>query len=560
MIRLILNRPRGLLLAFCLVVPLRQGIAQNACGCPEVCNPCSGGISVLKIKYNGQTSVLVTVFDNVLIPFTGIVGPGQSFDVLGQSNGKFSGPNIYMMVNGGLNATIFVNCSLQFDPATNYGAFSIISASSKNGGTLCCSSNNGITLPPVINGCPTDIQITAADNCKAIVGWTPPTVDGCDPIMTTDHAPGSSFDLGTTTVTYTARNASPTATLCKFNVVVKDATAPVVVTPTASATLNAGSDCKAIATWTAPVFSDNCGSVTISSTANSGATFPLGTTDVTYTAKDNAGNTTTSKFKIIVKDVVSPTVTSSTADVEVNLVTGCSANVSWQPPTFSDACSGLSKVTSNFQPGNSFPVGATEVVYTATDKSGNTATSKFNVKVKDANAPVIKDCPHDITVEASLLPGSESVVWTPPTATDDCSVLTLTSTAEPGTLFKIGTTPVIYTVEDASGNTASCSFKVNVVWESAELDVVQLVTPDANDVNDHWIIGNIEKYKENKVVIVDRWGSEVYSELNYDNGQRVWDGNSSKGSSVPTGTYFYTITIHSGPNVVEKRGFIEVVR
>jgi gliding motility-associated-like protein len=79
-------------------------------------------------------------------------------------------------------------------------------------------------------------------------------------------------------------------------------------------------------------------------------------------------------------------------------------------------------------------------------------------------------------------------------------------------------------------------------------------------VNDTWIIGNIELYKENKVTIVDRWGSVVYTESGYDNEQRVWRGRNAQGSLVPAGTYFYTISVRSGNQNSETRGFIEVVR
>ncbi|MEO5571801.1 MAG: T9SS type A sorting domain-containing protein, partial [Bacteroidia bacterium] len=46
--------------------------------------------------------------------------------------------------------------------------------------------------------------------------------------------------------------------------------------------------------------SDNCGTASLSSTHNPGATFPLGTTNVTYTADDGNGNTATCSFTITV--------------------------------------------------------------------------------------------------------------------------------------------------------------------------------------------------------------------------------------------------------------------
>ncbi|MBN1596766.1 MAG: HYR domain-containing protein, partial [Bacteroidales bacterium] len=62
------------------------------------------------------------------------------------------------------------------------------------------------TQEPVISGCPADInQGTDVAGCNAAVTWTEPTAyDNCDGAMTyttRSHAPGATFNAGTTTVT-----------------------------------------------------------------------------------------------------------------------------------------------------------------------------------------------------------------------------------------------------------------------------------------------------------------------------------------------------------------------
>ena len=52
--------------------------------------------------------------------------------------------------------------------------------------------------------------------------------------------------------------------------------------------------------WTAPTATDNSGTQTLTSTHNPGDSFPVGTTSVTYTATDAAGNTATCRFDVIV--------------------------------------------------------------------------------------------------------------------------------------------------------------------------------------------------------------------------------------------------------------------
>ncbi|HTE29055.1 MAG TPA: HYR domain-containing protein [Chryseolinea sp.] len=558
-----LNLLSGLLIFVCVFLTYGLSYGQSGCGCPlpGQCSPCNGGISKLTLAYHGVIPLTVRVYDNSSMPFIGVVQPGTNFDVIAESGGKFSGTDVYIWIGGSFHHNIPITCGgLSFDPTTNYGWFTIVSAESKDGGTLCCSTNNGANNPPTIFGCPTDIQVVAGSTCSMPVSWIEPQTDQCA-IFTSTHSPGTVFSPGTVTVTYTATNSNNKSSTCSFNVTVIDTTKPVLVSGPAPITLNADASCMAVATWTAPTFSDNCTSTPlITSTRVSGSSFILGKTDVTYTAKDVAGNTTQYTFSVTVKDVIPPTVTNCPADVVLTVTGNCKAKASWTPPTFTDACPGMVNVTPSHNPGMDFPVGTTEVTYTAVDLASNVTQCKFNVVVKDQVKPVMSGCPQDITVTTSAPPGAVAVDWSLPTATDECALASLVGSHEPGATFPIGTTTVTYTATDISGNTSVCSFNVTVGWENASLDIVQLLTPDGNTVNDEWVIGNIEKYENNKVIIVDRWGNVIYSATRYDNERNIWKGENGSGHLVPTGTYFYTISIHSGPSVFEKKGFIEVVR
>ena len=56
------------------------------------------------------------------------------------------------------------------------------------------------------------------------------------------------------------------------------------------------------------------------------------------------------------------------------------ATVSWTPPNATDN-SGTQTLSSDYSPGDSFPIGTTTVTYTSTDESGNTNTCTFDVVV-----------------------------------------------------------------------------------------------------------------------------------------------------------------------------------
>lgn len=533
--------------------------AQTGCDCPGICQPCDGGIISLTLKYTGNYA-LVSVFDNSPVPlFAQSLGPGDIFRVNPASGGKFDGNYLFFYTIFS-NVTMDVSCSLEFDPSEVHGSFTIVSAVSKNGGTLCCTSNVGDTQPPVISGCPATITVDATTECSAIVEWPDPVATDCnlDTLIST-HKPGSEFPIGNTTVVYTAKDFNNNTSTCSFTVTVNDKTPPILVTSPGTMTLSADANCKAKATWAPPTFTDNCGVVTLTSSPSSNTFFSLGTTEVTCTAKDNSGNTTLCKFNVIVKDQTAPVVTNCPGPITINADATCKAKATWTPPVFTDNCSSVTVISSH-SPGIEFPVGTTEVTYSANDVAGNTTLCKFDVIVKDTVFPVISACPDDIIVTTTNPSGEVSVDWDPIVAEDDCALSEETASHEPGDLFPIGTTLVAYTAKDHSGNVDSCTFQVTVVYENTTLEIVQLITPDGNGVNDEWVIGNIEKYETNKVVIVDRWGSLVYSATGYNNNNKVWNGQNSNGNMVPTGTYFYTISVHSGSTAIEKKGFIELVR
>ena len=56
-----------------------------------------------------------------------------------------------------------------------------------------------------------------------------------------------------------------------------------------------------VVTWSEPTASDNSGSVTLTSSHESGEAFPIGVTVVTYTAVDAASNMVSSSFAVLIE-------------------------------------------------------------------------------------------------------------------------------------------------------------------------------------------------------------------------------------------------------------------
>lgn len=85
-----------------------------------------------------------------------------------------------------------------------------------------------------------------------------------------------------------------------------------------------------------------------------------------------------------------------------------------------------------------------------------------NLATIDVTAPVINNCPEDITIQTALGDTAVAVTWTEPTAVDDSGPVTSSSSSIPGDSFPVGTTVVVYTFSDDSANSAVCSFSITV--------------------------------------------------------------------------------------------------
>jgi hypothetical protein len=226
--------------------------------------------------------------------------------------------------------------------------------------------------------------------------------------------------------------------------------------------------CSAVATWTQPTATDNCPGLVITSNHNPGESFPIGTTNVVYTATDASGNTATCSFNVIVKDTQLPTISCPSNIVTTADANACGAIVNYTV-NYSDNCSVTLVQTGGLASGSLFPIGVTTNSFKVTDAGGNTVTCSFTVTVTDNKPPVITGCPSDITINTANGICSAVANWIAPTATDNCTVTSFTSTHTPGANFAKGVTTVTYTATDAAGNTTTCSFTVTVVDNQAPL-------------------------------------------------------------------------------------------
>ncbi len=277
-------------------------------------------------------------------------------------------------------------------------------------------------------------------------------------ITITNNAPAQ-FTLGTTTVTWTISDAFGNSASVTQLITVIDNQPPTISVP-ADVTVSANtgvSYASPVSLGTATAI-DNVGAVI---TNNALTQYPIGTTLVTWTATDAAGNMVTATQKVIVKDDQLPTITAP-GNITVNTNPGeaVAINVALGNATVSD---NVGAVASNNAPA-SYNIGTTIVTWTATDAAGNSANATQTVIVVDNELPTITP-PANITTTVGVSQTHATVTLGTPVFGDNAPGAVVTNNAP--AQFPVGTTIVTWTVTDASGNfnTATQTITVNVADE-----------------------------------------------------------------------------------------------
>ncbi len=324
---------------------------------------------------------------------------------------------------------------------------------------------------------PANISVVAAPgNSSAVVNYPAPSATDnvgvfSGPTRTAGLASGASFPIGVTTVTFSATDAAGNTGSNTFTVTVTepDTTPPVITVPTDIVASTDPGASSAVVTYATPTATDNVG-VTSGPTRTagpaSGASFPLGTTTVTYSAEDAAGNTNTASFTVTVTDDEAPSL-NVPSNIAVSTDPGSdTAVVLYSMPTATDNVAVVSGPTlaTGLASGSAFPVGITTVSYTAADSAGNIGTGSFTVTVSDGENPVVT-VPANISVSTDAAQATALVTYSAPAATDNVGVAsgpTLTAGLASGSPFPVGTTTVTYEATDNAGNIGRASFTVTV--------------------------------------------------------------------------------------------------
>ncbi|MCZ2460561.1 MAG: HYR domain-containing protein, partial [Chitinophagales bacterium] len=285
---------------------------------------------------------------------------------------------------------------------------------------------------------------------------------------------GVAFNVGVTTVTWTATDACSNVSTCSFTVTVTGGGGNLSIVCPQNITVNAiPFFCTGIVNLGTPQTTAGCSPIASVTNNHNSPIFPVGTTIVTWTVTDVAGNTATCQQSVTVVDTQDPFILCpSTRTVNANAGQCYATNVNLGTPFVLDNC-GVQSVTNNAPV--QFPVGNTTVTWTVTDVHGNTSTCTQTVTVRDIQNPTIT-CPPAVTVNANngQCYATNVNLGTPVTA-DNCGVQSVTNNAP--VQFPVGNTTVTWRVTDVHGRQATCTQIVTVVDNQAPVpNVVNLPT------------------------------------------------------------------------------------
>lgn len=214
-----------------------------------------------------------------------------------------------------------------------------------------------------------DAGATASDSCDG---------DLTSAITTTSNVNPSA--VGLYQVQYAVQDSAGHVSSAARSVTVQDTTSPLLTCPSPTVAECTG-DGQALVTPGAGSATDVCSAATV--VGPSAGAYPLGTTPVSYTATDGAGNQASCASSVTVRDTLAPSLTCP-APVTAECTANGHATVQLGAATASDVCTAATVTSPTI---TSFPLGTTQVGYTATDLSGNQAACATTVTVQDTTPP-----------------------------------------------------------------------------------------------------------------------------------------------------------------------------
>lgn len=382
--------------------------------------------------------------------------------------------------------------------------------------------------------------------------------------------------VGTYTVTYNVLDASGNAAVeLSRSITVQDTTSPVIepitlpddLSPNSPYPFELAADANTITvTWPIDVADSDPDVVIACSvdgvdlmqsgplqingdqvTATFSYDFPVGSTIVTCTATDTENPPTEVEFTIDVLDVTAPAAPETPLDDFSSIeATGPSGTtVAWAQLFADDAVDGRVVADCSALSGSVFAIGTTTVSCTATDTAGHESSiSTFDITVVDSTNPDLLGVPTTTIFVAAGATGTASPNIYAGISTTDIADPAPVLVCSPTTALPFGQNIITCTATDASGNSTSASYVIDVIDETDP--TITLIGPASITLE-----AGVDTYAEQGASAVDNVDGDLTSAI-------VITG-SVNASAVGVYTLYYGVSDNQGLPAVTVSRTVNVV-
>jgi hypothetical protein len=302
------------------------------------------------------------------------------------------------------------------------------------------TNGQAIITPDMVDGGSTDNV--------GIVSYTvtPNTVD-CD-------------DIGNISVTLTVEDAAGNTSSCNATVTVEDLLGPTANAQTTTAYLDVNGNVVIDPNDVNNNSTDNCSIVSMSVNPANFTCSDVGVQSVTFTVTDGSNNSNSTNTTVNIVDNTGPIIQTQNLSLELDANGEVSTTAAAVDNGTTDNCgvAGISISQENFTCDD---LGTNTIVFTAVDVNGNSTNGNVQITIVDNINPVA--VANDLVVELDE-DGNASITATQANdgSTDNCEITNMSVNPANFTCTNIGANSVALTVTDASGNSTTTDFNVNV--------------------------------------------------------------------------------------------------
>jgi len=382
------------------------------------------------------------------------------------------------------------------------------------------------------------------------------------------------YEIGTTTIVWTVSDGGGNTVTCEQTIVVDDTELPTIECPEDITLVNEPGVCEDLINIDVPFVFDNCGIVSFENdfngTTDATGVYSIGITTVNYTIEDVNGNLNSCSFVVdmqspilAVKDSVETVqgysidilVLSNDIDCEDDM--NLSTLMVITPPTHGMYSVNNVDGTISYDPSIEY-FGWDYMEYQICDGQGYCSIAEVVIFVDETNKkPVLEDIYDTTYMNRSLVIRVLDYVNDP----DNNNIEIADICADPvNGYIDIDYDSLIITYTPNMDYLGSDNFCIAIMDDGfpvlgdtgmVYIEVLPLtdpiiyntMTPNGDGVNDLFIIGDLEQYPDNGLYIMNQWGDEIATFVNYNNSTVVWDCRNKDGDIVPYGTYYYILKV-----------------